>query len=362
LGIAVIGTGAALFAGAATGTTALGLAQGVKTGLSGSVEFPVTCGMNQEITIVGRKFEGEGTLITGDINCKIKIKDSTLKADVVVLAKNLVEISVENSRLEGKEAAVKLGMNSKLFASRNTSLKGEESGVAGGINSEVTLTDSSVDGGETGLKADVNFKLQATNSRISGKEYGIRGSSNFDLEGKQLTVLGNRAAIEGEVNLKARLRGGLIEGGQIGIHTKGPNTKLELSRGARIKAREVALKTGSNLEIDMEDAEIDGGEQGIETDVNPKLNLGPKARIHGTQLAIKAGVNLELQMRSATLDSESVALCAPFNIEVQARDSTIRGGSDAFRFQRRPNQLELIQTNVSGLQLFTARGCSASKP
>jgi hypothetical protein len=64
-------------------------------------------------------------------------------------------------------------------------------------------------------------------------------------------------------------------------------------------------------------------------------------------------------MRSATLESESVAVCAPFNVEVRARDSSIRGGVDAFRFQRRPNQLELIQTQVTGVRQFNARGCAA---
>ncbi len=41
--------------------------------------FPLSCGSNQELTISGRKFEGRGTLITADVNCKLTIRDSTLK-------------------------------------------------------------------------------------------------------------------------------------------------------------------------------------------------------------------------------------------------------------------------------------------
>lgn len=326
--------------------------------LGGNENFPMTCGMNQQLTIEGRKFEGTGTLITGEINCKIKIKDSTLKGDVVVAAKNLVEVTVENSTLEGKQTAVKLEMNSKLDAKKQTHLKAEETGLEGGINSQVSLDDSSIEGGEVGVKADTNFKLRANKSRISGKEYAIRASNNLELEGKELTLTGGRVALDGEVNLKADLRGGALEGGEAAVHMSGPNASLKLSRAARLSARETALKVGSNLELEMDEALIDGGEIGIDSEVNPKLTLGPKARVHGKQIALKAGVNLELQMRSATLESEAVALCAPFNVEISARESVIRGGSDAFRLQRKPNELSLTGTTVTGNQQFSARGCA----
>lgn len=332
-----------------------------ESGFPPTTRFPAECGMNQELSIIGQTFEGTGTLITGDINCKIKIKDSKLKGDLVVLAKNLVEISIENSTLEGKEAAVRLGMNSKLFAKKQTTLRGEEAGVIGGINSELTLDESSIEGQETGVRADVNCKLNANESRVVGKEYGIRASSNLSVEGRELTVTGSRAALESEVNLKLDLRGGALTGDEAGVRTKGPNANLKLSRSARIAARETALKTESNLELEMEDALIDGTEIGVDAGVNPKLTLGPKARIHGGQIAVKAGVNLELTMRSANIDSKGIALCAPFNIEIEARESIIRADSDAFRFQRRPRQLDIATSTITGVQSFNAQGCTPSR-
>jgi hypothetical protein len=338
--------------------TAVAAESGIPTG---KMSFPTDCGMNRELTIIGQTFEGAGTLVTGDVNCKIKIKDSKLKGDIVVLAKNLVEITVENSTLEGKEAAVRLGMNSKLFARTQTVLKGEEAGVIGGINSELSLDGSTIEGAVSGFRAEANCKLTANGSRISGKEFGIRSSSNLSVEGRELVISGGRVALESEVNLKLDLRGGTLEGGEAGVRTKGPNANLKLTRQARIAARETALNSESNLQLEMEDAVIDGGEIGVETGANPKLSLGPKARIHGGNVAVKAGVNLELEMRSATIESELVGLCAPFNIEIQARESTIRAGADAFRFQRRPQQLELATTSVSGGKLFNVQGCSPSR-
>jgi hypothetical protein len=336
-------------------------AAGVQTPSVLTKSLPTTCGLNQEIAIVGQKFEGPGPLITGEVNCKIKIKDSTLKSDVVVLAKNLVEVTVENSTLEGKEAAVKLSMNSKLFGKGKSIFKGEEAAIVAGVNSEITLDDSSVEGGEAGIQGDSNLKLNGTKSKISGKEYGVRSGVNLEIAGKELIVQGSRAAVEGNVNLKLDLRGGLIEGDEAGVRMKGPNAELKLSKGAAIKGREAAVKTESNLELDMEDATIEGVEIAIDTGVNPKLSLGPKAKVKGKRIALKVGINLELDMRQATVESDSVAICAPFNIEIQARESTIRGGVDAFRFERKPNELELVGTNVTGKQRFDARGCGAGR-
>jgi hypothetical protein len=323
--------------------------------------LPATCGLNQEIVIIGQKFEGPGPLITGEVNCKVKIKDSTLKSDVVVLAKNLVEVTVENSTLEGKEAAVKLSMNSKLFGKKKAILKGEEAAIVAGVNSEISLDDSSVEGGEAGIQGDSNLKVDGTKSKISGKDYGIRSGVNLDIVGKELIVQGSRAAVEGNVNLKLDLRGGLIEGDEAGIHMKGSNAELKLTKGATIKGREAAVKTELNLELDMEDATIEGAEIAIDTGVNPKLHLGPKAKVKGKRVALKVGINLELDMRGATIESDQIAICAPFNVEIQARDSIIRGGVEAFRFERKPNELELVGTNVTGKQRFDGHGCGVGR-
>jgi LSD1 subclass zinc finger protein len=129
---ALVPIAGSLFAFFASGVTNVATnafnAAGVKPPSVLTTSLPATCGLNQEVNIVGQKFEGPGPLITGEINCKVKIKDSTLKSDVVVLAKNLVEVTIENSTLEGKEAAVKLSMNSKLFGKKQAIIKGQGGG------------------------------------------------------------------------------------------------------------------------------------------------------------------------------------------------------------------------------------------
>ncbi|HEY3496858.1 MAG TPA: hypothetical protein VGK73_19300 [Polyangiaceae bacterium] len=337
-------------------------AAGLTPSTSVAKSFPVTCGMNQEVLISAQKFEGPGPLVTGEVNCKIRIKDSTLKATdgVVVLAKNMAEVTVENSTLEGKEAAVKLAVNSKLFAKKKSAFRGPELAIFAGINSEIGLDETSVEGGETGIQADSAFNLTGTKSTISGKDYGIRGTGGtLSVVGKELVMKGGRAALETPYNLKLDLRGGLAEGGEVGVRLKQSNAEIKLSRGAEVRGKEVGIKADVNLQLDMEDASVVGGDIAVEAGGNPKLTLGPKSRIHGKSLALKLGVNTKLDLRDASIESEGTAICAAFNVEIQARNSKIKGGTEAFRFEEKPDQLELAQTSVTGKQTFNAKGCGA---
>ena len=72
----------------------------------------------------------------------------------------------------------------------------------------------------------------------------------------------------------------------------------------------------------------------------------------------KVGLNLELELRSATVHSEGVAICAPYNAEIEARGSRIQGGTAALRFSRRPRRLELRETTVQGKRDFRSNGCT----
>ncbi|HET9959879.1 MAG TPA: hypothetical protein VFQ61_35550 [Polyangiaceae bacterium] len=334
-----------------------GALENVKRGLASAPSFPVHCGLNGSVEIVGQTFSGEGTLIEGEVNCKIRIRDSKLKGDVVVDAKNLVEVTVENSTLEGKQAAIQSRMNSKIRLTKQSQLRAQEAAILAGLNTEISLRDSQISGDEQGIKAEHNVRIEAFSSKISGNETGILGSLNAKISGRDVEVSGGRSGIEAQHNLELSLEGGKVEGKEAGVRCKGSNAELKLTRKARIASPEVAVSGDNNLHLEMRDAQIDGGEIGVQASSNPKLALLAGARVHGGRVAIKAGLNLELEMREATLASEGVALCAPFNIEVSARTSTI-SGRDAFRFERPSDKLELEGTSVTGARVFNAKSCN----
>ena len=47
-----------------------------------------------------------------------------------------------------------------------------------------------------------------------------------------------------------------------------------------------------------------------------------------------------------------------YNAEITSARSTIQGGVEALRFQRKPNELDLRDTSVNGIKNFEATGCS----
>lgn len=320
--------------------------------------FPVTCGMNQRLEIVGKTFTGSGTLVTGNINCKLLIKDCQLTGDVVVEAEHLIEVTIENSTLVGRDAALKLGSNSKVKATRNSVIRGREAGILGGLNLEVSLTDSRAEGEEVGIRTESNLKLDTKNSTLVGKDYGVRSGSSMKLNMTGGTVSGVHAALSTDSNLELAMRGGVMQGTEIAVLVSEYSADLRLSHGVQIVAREAAVKVGSNLKMEVEDSLIDGREVGVDVANNLKLKLGPKGKIHGGSIGIRAGYNVELSMRQASLQSEAVAFCGAHSMSLESRGSTITGSKDALRLERKPNGLSLTDTKVTGNLNYAGGGCS----
>jgi hypothetical protein len=319
--------------------------------------FPVTCGMNQEIQIVGKVYKGTGTLITGGINCKILIKDSQLTSDIIVEGKNLVDVTIENSTLTGNEVAIKYEMNSKVRITKNSVVRGKEAAILGGLNAEISIADSRVEAEESAIRCDSNPKMETKNATITGKEYGVRSGVNLKLTMTGGAINGARAALIAEMNLDLEMRGGVMQGAEVGLLVSEGNADLKTSKGARFVGREAAIKVGSNLKMESEETVVDSREIGIETEHNPKLKLEKNTKIHGGNIALKVGYNMELSMRQASVKSEGIGICMGYNTKIQARGSTIEGSQDALRATRRPDDLTLVDTKIVGKQNFSGKGC-----
>ncbi len=318
--------------------------------------FPVTCGLNQTLEIVDQTYEGKGPLIVGAINCKIKIKNSKLKSDVVVAAKNLTEITVEGSTLEGTETAIEMEMNAKLFAKGKSTIKGKEAAIDSGSNCTVELTDSTVEGDEVGIRAGLNFKLKAHNATIKGREAAITGDTNLTVEMRDSTISANTIGLEADSNLSLDMRGGLIQANEAAVRCSKYNGKLKLTHGAKLAAKEVALDGGTNLELTLDGAKIEGGEIGVAGGTNAHLELRDQAKISGKEFAAKLSGNAEVEVRNSTLDSKGIALCGAYNAEIEARGATVNG-AEALAFMRKPRKLELGDSKITGKQNFSSRKC-----
>ncbi|MCC6215700.1 MAG: hypothetical protein IT376_12620 [Polyangiaceae bacterium] len=335
------------------------VALGLQAGGVGEVTLPFTCAPNQSVEIVGKTFEGKGTVLQAGALCKITIRDSKLKGDVVVAGETSVELTIVNSTLEGATTAVKLDSNARVIVKGQSVVKGGEQAIEVGANAKLEVEDSRLEGVSAGVHAGPNLAVQARGGTITARDHALRASMNAKVNGRQLVLRGGRTAIEAEHNLGVEVSGSTFEGGEAAIRAK-LNPKLKLSGGTKATAKENAIDAGSNLEIDAEDTTLDGGDVGARAESNAKLRLGTKSRLHGRKVALQAGLNLELTIRDATVESEGAAVCASYNAEITGKAGTIRG-REALRFTRAPRSLELDGTTVVGARNLRASGCLTGK-
>jgi DNA-directed RNA polymerase subunit RPC12/RpoP len=261
----------------------------VQTHVTG-VTLPATCPPNGELELVGANYSGDGTVVTAEVNCKLRIKDSKLSGDVAVDAKANVEVTVENSTLEGKDVAIKLDVNSKANVTKGSVVKSPEVAVSGGTNAELSVDASRVEGGSRAVETTVNGKVR----------------------------LGHEAVVE---------------------------------------SAEKAIVAELNLEITVDDSSVHGKDAAIDSGLNTKLKAVRQGRIAGDKVGVRASHNLKATLENAVVESLGPAICAGYNAELEATRSTIAGGGDALRFARKPEDLELSESQVRGAQNFDAENC-----
>jgi DNA-directed RNA polymerase subunit RPC12/RpoP len=325
------------------------------------VSLPATCAINESITISGKTFDGPGTAITAETNCKIKIKDSKIKADTIVEGKLNVEITLENSTLEAKKTAIVLEHNGKVKLSGKSSVSGAENGIEGSYNLEVAVEDSKLSGGESGVKGDSGLKVKAKNGTISGKDSAVACESNGTVTVEAGGVLTSEAAaVRNKSSLTLEVEGGSVDGGEVAVSSES-NPKIKVTKKGKVtSAKGNAIEGGSNMDLTVDDGTVEAGDTAVKASSNGKVKVVKGGRIKGGSVGIDSQSNFELTMQSGTVESPGVAVQSKSNARIDARKSTITGGQNAFLMEREPSSMSLTETNVTGPQVFN--GKVQSKP
>ncbi|MDB4998069.1 MAG: hypothetical protein JWM74_5501 [Myxococcaceae bacterium] len=356
------------------------------------MSLPATCDANEEMTISGKTFDGKGPVIIAGINCKITIKDSHLKSDIVVKGGQNLELKIINSTLEGSDAAIDLEeVNTKIDISEKSEIKGKDAIRATNHNLEMTVKDSKIVGVDNGIIAKQGFKMKATNVEISGKVTAVDSGDNPELELHQVKITSAGTAVTANNNLKIEADGSSIDGGEVAVHAKynfkgnlkkkssivskkgiaveadsnveitlddstldggevalrGPsNLHLKVAKKSRVHATGTAVEGDSNPEVTVDDGIIEGGDVAVTSKVNGKIKVVKGGRITAAKIAIDGKQNLEIDVQGGTIDSPGVAIAGTFNTQVRLKKGTVTGGTAAFAFDRKPNVLDVSPDSV----------------
>lgn len=337
--------------------SALALIGGVPAAIAWGVwalatRLPRTCGLNESITVSGKRFDGPGPVVdvTG-YNCTVTIRDSYLKSDVVVRGNQNLKLIVVNSTLEGSEAALDLqGTNADVDLSQRSVLSGKV-GIRGKLNTHLKMQDSKILA-ESAILGRDNFELDATDAEIRGRIVAI-DAKNPNLQMRRTTIASEGIAIQTELNANIEAEGSTIQGADSAIVCP-LNLDLKLTAGSRVQAQDVAVDAPQNAKVAVHDSTIesDGTALSLRSG-NGVVHGGKGARFVAKKTAIHGGGSLTLQLDRALVQGEGTAVLGD-NLSVVAKKSQILGAT-AFFLNHAP-RLELDDdTIVRGTRTYPER-------
>lgn len=176
-------------------------------------KFPVTMRNNQTLVIEDRNEVISGTAITAANNCTIIIRNSNIKADSFLSAGALPKITVDNSQIETQKDSFKLPVNAKMTVSNSSTIKSKKSvAINGDSNVDLTVENSTIEGNTNGIKIKDNGDIRVLgNSKITGVNAAIVARQNTDIEIEGGLVESPSCAISVKNNGSLALHGGTVQ-------------------------------------------------------------------------------------------------------------------------------------------------------
>jgi hypothetical protein len=246
--------------------------------------MPTTCAMNDELEIVGKEFSGSGTVVVAELNCKLKIRDSKLSGDVVLESKGNLELTIENSTLEGRDVALKLENNSNVSIAGGSVVRSPETAVAGTTNVEIKVDAASIEGGSHGVDLGVNGKVTLVHkAKVTSAGPAITGEMNLEASFDDSSVDSKDIAIGGGANTKLKLtRGSKVHGARMAIRAAA-NTRLALE-SSTVTSEGTALCAGYNTEITGSHATLSGAVEALRLQHKPNEFDLTDSAVHGAEV------------------------------------------------------------------------------
>lgn len=234
-------------------------------GESSVSSLPARCSLNGRLVIEGKTLTTSEPAISTAINCKVVIKNSTIKAPRLIEGSDTnVTLELENSTLEG-DSLIDLGFNGQVIA-KKSKIIAKRTAITGKANLKLTLDNSKIEAGERAVVADSNPNIKMSNgAKIDAKE----------------------TAVTGGVNLELDLDGSVIQGGEIGVKAS-TNPKIRMAQRSEVRGNKTAILAGHNLDLNGRESLIEGGQIGVEAESAQSVELR-KMHVKGASapLAIK---------------------------------------------------------------------------
>lgn len=250
------------------------------------------------------------------------------------------------------------GMNEEVeIEDRN--FTGSDTLITAELNCKLTIRNSNLSGGII-VNSKGNLELIVENSTLEGKDVGLQLDTNANVTLRKGSVLKSPAlAVGGGTNVSVTLDASTIEAGFHGLDL-GVNGKLTLAHKSKASSDGPLVQGETNLEVTVDDSSLDSKDVAIAGNLNTKLKFVRGAKVHGARTAVRTAGNMRMTLDNASVVSEGTAICSTYNTEITASHSIVQGAVEALRLERKPNELDLRDTSVRGIQVFDASGCAGA--
>ncbi|MBK6464907.1 MAG: hypothetical protein IPF92_28475 [Myxococcales bacterium] len=350
---------------------AIMLVVGVGAGVSAFgrrfVSLPTQCRPNETLILSGKNYDGDKPVVEASVNCKLTLKDSTLKSsDVIVKGGVNLELKIINSKLTSKTTVLDLATtNSKVWISDKSELHGGEVGVKGEGNAEIEVRNSTVTGGQAAIDLGSNAKVSLVDATLKGKEHGLKTTTNGKVTAKSSTITSDEVGVQlAGSNGSIDARGLTVSAGDAALLVE-HNGDLKLAdKSALTSSRGDAVATkGSNVKLLLEDSKLVAKDTALRLGTNADVRLRKGASVQGEKEGLHADHNLKLSVEGATLTSSGPAVTGTSNAEVRVLAGSTVKGAPAFAFPSKPSRFDVAEGTVTGeSQLESRASASAASP
>lgn len=323
-----------------------------------TTETAFNAGANTRIKIVGGSVTSRSNAVEADSNLVLTLENTTLesKTGSAVHGKYNLKIDATNSKIIGKKSAIDTDANPTLTLKKNSEISSDGIAIKATSTLHLEADGGKISSSESAIAAGPSSRLTAQNLTVSGREkaMSLGSSTNVEFTGGSITSQ-TESAIETDGIGEYTFSGTTLQGAASAIAAKNGLTLKAIKKARLVGTNGNGVQSGSNSEITLNDASIEGGRVGVKGESNLKVRLGANGRIVGKKGGIAGDSNVDIDATSPIVEGGAGAgIECGYNAKIAIHQGSIKG-TPALAMARKPSIFDLDGVRIEGEQRVPAR-------
>lgn len=320
-------------------------------------ETSIRLGSNAKIKIEGGSVQSKGWILDVDSNPQLEIKAAKLDAGEGIATESVnLKLNAEQTTFKAAKTAFEIGSNGDFRLKKGVEINAGEVAFRADSNLQIKGDGTKIEAGEALVVGDSSTRVTLDDATLKAKRQGfvVGSSSQLVFEGGSLDVQEGSAVEARSSSVTLSASGTKIQSAKDAF-TGTSNNKLKLTKKAQlVSVRGSAFVAEVNADVTVEDSVLKGAKHALVCDTNCKVRAADTEFTSGSG-ALRATGNAQIELEDTRVNGGTgPALSGSYNARIRLLRTTAQG-TPALSFERRPNQLELEQSNLIGGQRIGQR-------